>query len=696
MGQRVRHKKSISRKLTWLIVRISGVALMAATIALIVNFVGSVRSSKVTQITSIAEILASNSTAAIEFEQTEIADELLASLADRKTIQLACLYSSDGELFANWPKEYQGKLPSVPASAGHEFNDNGFLQVNVPVTIGGERVGTILMRDNMSDLNAQIVRSVLIITAVMVVSLLIAAVLATKLQRIISKPILELAETAEQICSKGDYSLRMTKIEDDEIGALYEQFNEMLDRIERSDHELRKAHHAVQRTNDQLEFRVRQRTEELSETNGRLRLEMREREKANTELRQSEAQVRAIVETASDGIIAFDEEGTLASCNTAAAAMFEFDINELLTHDVNSLFASQGNVEPLEKLKRIADAHKGHHELRGMRASEEEFPAEISIRKITLADRRLYTAFMRDLTDHKEAERRLSEMNQELIEASRKAGMADVANGVLHNVGNVLNSVNVSASLVAERVKNLRIEGIRSAAKLMQDQGDKLGDFFNSDERGQRLPEYLGRLGEHLGKERDSTVGEIDALIDNVEHIKEIVRSQQSYAGVSGVIEEIALDELIDDAMRFVTSSFSRHGIEIIKEYEDDIPRIEVDKAKLLQILVNLIKNAKESVIEAAKPQKRVAIRIGAGEHGYVAIEVEDNGVGIAKDKLTTIFSHGFTTKQNGHGFGLHSSANAATELNGSLSVSSDGLGEGATFLIELPLISGVPKPAVA
>ena len=694
MDSRIRTRKSISTKLTWLIVRVSGIALLAATVALIVNFVGIVRSSKIKQLSAIAELVASNSTAAIEFQQPDIANELLASLSHRPTIVFAGLYDTEKKLFAKWPQEFTGKIPDTPDEEGAVFTSEGFLELSLPVSNGDERIGTIVIRDSMADMNGQILRSVLIIAAVMIVSLLIAAGLALKLQKVISKPILDLAQTAEQICAKGDYSLRVKKLSDDEIGALYEQFNEMLDRIERSDTELRKANQTVQKNNDELEFRVRQRTEELSQTNGRLRLEMREREKANSELRQSEAQVRAIVETASDGIIAFDENGRLWSSNSAALNIFRLSQDQTQQQTIDELFAGSKH-DPLTTIKQIADSRAGHQELIGIRSDGEQFPAEVSVRKITLSERKLYTGFLRDLTDQKAAAERLREMNQQLIESSRKAGMADVATGVLHNVGNVLNSVNVSASLVAERIKSLRIEGVSSAANLIQSSTGSLGEFFDSDERGKRLPEYLGRLGEHLSKDRDTVVGEIDALIHNVEHIKEIVRSQQSYASASGVIEPCSLQELIDDAMRFVTNSLGPDAIEVVREL-DNLPRIEVDKAKLLQILVNLIKNAGESVIQADPPEKRVTLRAVGDENGHVRIEVEDNGAGIAPDKLTTIFSHGFTTKKDGHGFGLHSSANAATELNGALSVTSLGLGKGATFVIELPLVAGGPKTAIA
>ncbi|HEV3021745.1 MAG TPA: HAMP domain-containing sensor histidine kinase, partial [Pirellulales bacterium] len=161
------------------------------------------------------------------------------------------------------------------------------------------------------------------------------------------------------------------------------------------------------------------------------------------------------------------------------------------------------------------------------------------------------------------------------------------------------------------------------------------------------------------------------------------VTTQQSYARMSGIIEDCDPARALDDAVRLNSSSFDRHGIVVVRDYAE-VPKVALDKQKLIQILVNLIKNAKDSLVEGSSLERTLTLRTYVRDDG-LAIEVCDTGVGIARENLTRIFSHGFTTKKSGHGFGLHSCANAASEMGGSLAVRSDGPGKGATFTLELP-----------
>ncbi len=290
-----------------------------------------------------------------------------------------------------------------------------------------------------------------------------------------------------------------------------------------------------------------------------------------------------------------------------------------------------------------------------------------------------------DVSRQHEAEQKVAALNRELVTASRTAGMAEVATGVLHNVGNVLNSVNVSAELVAERLRASKVDGVSKVARLLQEHGAELARFLTEDERGRKVPAYLGQLAGHLEQERTQLGEELDGLARNVDHIKQIVAMQQNYARASGVVETVVLSELVEDAFVIHGGAYARHGIEVERQYEP-IPSVSVDKHKALQIVVNLLHNAKYACDSANRPDKRVTVRIKASGEGRVKIEAEDNGVGIAPENLTRIFSQGFTTRPGGHGFGLHSGALAAKELGGSLTVHSDGVGHGARFTLELPL----------
>ncbi|MEZ4599665.1 MAG: HAMP domain-containing protein [Syntrophotaleaceae bacterium] len=287
-------------------------------------------------------------------------------------------------------------------------------------------------------------------------------------------------------------------------------------------------------------------------------------------------------------------------------------------------------------------------------------------------------------------EKALSELaatQSSLLEASRVAGMAEVATGVLHNVGNVLNSVNVSCNLLVSRLQKSRIGNVTKVAELMNRNAGQLATFLTEDPRGSQIPAYLDSLAANLEEERQGLLGETESLRERVDHIKEIVAMQQSYGRVSGVDETIDPAQLMEDAIKLNAGSLERHGVTVRREYRP-LPPMLVDKHKVLQILLNLIKNAKQACSEV-EGEKVLILRVDNPEPEIVRFQVGDNGIGIPSENLTRIFQHGFTTRNTGHGFGLHSGALAARELGGRLHVYSDGLHAGATFTLELPYHSG-------
>lgn len=291
----------------------------------------------------------------------------------------------------------------------------------------------------------------------------------------------------------------------------------------------------------------------------------------------------------------------------------------------------------------------------------------------------------KNITVIKEAEEKLSAVHQELMQTSRQAGMAEVATGVLHNVGNVLNSVNVSATLVRETLQSSEVATLGRVAQLLRSRTDDLAAFLTTDPKGRLIPNFVIQIADHLAKEHAVLLAEHEQLARSVEHIKEIVAMQQNYARVSGVLEKVRIADLVGDALRIHAVGFARHRIEVVRDYAE-IPLAVVDKHKVMQILVNLIQNAKHALDDSERPGRRITLGIGPADAGRFRISVGDNGVGIVPENLNRIFSHGFTTRANGHGFGLHSGAIAAREMGGSLHVTSAGAGLGATFTLELPL----------
>jgi signal transduction histidine kinase len=276
-------------------------------------------------------------------------------------------------------------------------------------------------------------------------------------------------------------------------------------------------------------------------------------------------------------------------------------------------------------------------------------------------------------------------MHQQMLTLSRHAGMAEVATGVLHNVGNVLNSVNVSNNLIREKLRRSEIATLVKLSRLLQQHEADLSAFLTADSKGKRIPGFIVQLAGQLQAEHAFLQQEQDQLARNVEHIKEIVAMQQNYARVAGVAEEATLASLVEDALQINSAALAHQGIAVIRRFEE-VPPLMVDKQKALQILINLILNAKYALEECTQIVKQLIITIAKTDKECVMVRVEDNGIGIPPENLTRIFAHGFTTRRDGHGFGLHIGALNAREMGGSLSAASEGAGRGATFTLILPM----------
>ena len=292
----------------------------------------------------------------------------------------------------------------------------------------------------------------------------------------------------------------------------------------------------------------------------------------------------------------------------------------------------------------------------------------------------------------RQAEREKMYRQQEI---SRRAGMAEVATSVLHNVGNVLTSVNVSITLLADQLRQSKVPNLVKAAHMLGEHEHDLAHFVTAHEKGRQIPGYLMKLSDFLGKEQATMLDEVESLAKNVDHIKHVVALQQSYASASGVVESVNLVELVEDALRVNLTSIQRHRFVIHREFAS-VPKVSVDKHKVIQILVNLVSNAMHATKVHNGPAgtpvaNNLRLRIERANHpsgdaDRVRLQVIDSGVGIEAANLAKIFTHGFTTRTDGHGFGLHYCANAAREMGGSLTASSGGHGQGATFTLELPV----------
>ncbi len=278
----------------------------------------------------------------------------------------------------------------------------------------------------------------------------------------------------------------------------------------------------------------------------------------------------------------------------------------------------------------------------------------------------------------------LKATHNQLLESARRAGMAEIATNVLHDVGNVLNSINVSSTLISEKLTSLGISRFAQAAQLIEEHHENFGAYVSHDDRGRHLPQFLVSLSKHMNSMEATILGEVHSLAKCVDHVRDIVACQQLHAGSTEFVVETSVADLVEDALYMNRDSLTRHEIAI--NYAPlEMETLHVDKRKCLQILVNLISNAKDAIVATGRKDGKITLRVDQ-EDDKLLIFVMDNGIGISKENLTQIFVYGFTTRADGHGFGLHGSALAATEMDGKLSCHSDGHGKGATFTLELPL----------
>ncbi|WP_225412579.1 ATP-binding protein [Stigmatella hybrida] len=278
----------------------------------------------------------------------------------------------------------------------------------------------------------------------------------------------------------------------------------------------------------------------------------------------------------------------------------------------------------------------------------------------------------------------LKQLHRKLLDTARQVGRAEVATNVLHNVGNVLNSVTTAAMLARQRLTGLKFDRLSRVVSLCEQHQADLATFLTQDKRGQNVLPFLSRLGKHMQEEGQALHVLMGDVSRHTEHIGAIVKLQQRYARTPQLLEPVNLQELVEDALRINLAALGRHAVKVERSLEP-LPPVLTEKHKVLMILVNLISNAKYALEAVPQDERRMTLKLARSSAGHIRIEVQDNGIGIAPDMQTRIFQYGFTTREEGHGFGLHSSALAAQELGGSLSVQSEGVGQGAAFILDLP-----------
>jgi len=396
---------------------------------------------------------------------------------------------------------------------------------------------------------------------------------------------------------------------------------------------------------DGLESRVRERTHDLE-------CEVEERQRAEADSRISEERFRTLVENVPVGIYRNTPDGRIDMANPALVAMLHESSYEEVAQKYSGRASGENpnRREYFERMNRDGEV-KGYESVwRRLDGSEIHVRENAKVTRDANGKVVFYEGCVEDVTERKRAEQELKELTAQLVEASRQAGMAEVAIGVLHNVGNVLNSVNVSTTLIREKLQQSRLSHLIKAVGLLREQEANLASFLTSDPKGRQLPPFLERLTEHLVEENNGLLQEIGALDKNVQHIKQIVTTQQSFARVFGVTESLEVERLMEEGLQLYAAAFDRHSIKLVRQYEP-VPPVLVDRHKVLQILINLLRNAKQVLRDTNRGDKQITLTIARAAQGRVRLAVSDNGIGISQENLMKIFRHGFTTNKDGLGF---------------------------------------------
>ena len=625
---------------------ICGAVQMVAVTSLFVFQVLNFRANFQRDNSTLAAIIANQSTAVMEFKDEATAAEVVGALQAKPTVLSASLALTNGTILAHYGlKEPVQALAAFPPPGEHRFLD-GHLLLTQPVLLKKERVGTLYLRTDYHRTFLQLLGFYAqVVTGVMVVSFGLAVFLSSRLGRMITDPVLRLAQTAKIIGEEKDYSVRaVVSNGGDEVGGLTQSFNEMLGRIESQDAALSLSQQKMSALIHSIDGIVWERTPDTFQF--------------------------TFISRQSEVILGYAPETWLEQPDFWAKKLHPQDAAKAI--ETGRGMATAGEPYSFEYRLIAADGRTVWIRESGTVLMEKGRP--VAMRGI-----------FQDITQQKLAAEELDKLNRQLIDASRNAGMADVATGVLHNVGNVLNSVSVSATLVGDRLRRSKVTNLRRATAMLREQNGHLVEFLTADPKGKLLPEYLGTAADQLFAEQTELVAEMDSVGLHIEHIKEIVAMQQNYAKVSGVYENLSAEELVEDALRLNVAAFERHHIDLTREFEKNLPKVCVDRHKFLQILINLLRNAKHAMEDKPEGERQMNIRVVLAGPGRVKIVVSDNGIGIPAENLAKIFNHGFTTKKDGHGFGLHSGANAAKAMHGQLTARSNGAGQGAEFTLELP-----------
>ena len=325
---------------------------------------------------------------------------------------------------------------------------------------------------------------------------------------------------------------------------------------------------------------------------------------------------------------------------------------------------------------------------------------------VSLENSRLYDSLTEGMEERKRANQEINKLNEELeervlertsqlkkaqkelLEKAHLAGMADIATSVLHNVGNVINSIIISTQIINQQARGSKLGSLARANKALDNV--LTPEIRAANPRAEQLLNYYQLVGKMLKDESDDMLENIGRIEERINVINDVITAQQDFISGSFAAEPMPLEHVVNDALNIFEASFERNEVTPTVQF-NAYPRVYLQKIKLIHVLINIFKNAVEAMDHLQPRQRTIQIVIGE-ERSMGFVRIADNGEGIESHNMNKIFNHGFTTKLRGHGFGLHSCANAMTEMGGKLYAESDGKDKGATFLLRFDLVAPKKK----
>ena len=608
-------------------------AMISATVAVAITGVSmarkeieDLRTAKVERLSSQARMLAVNSAGVLRIFDQEAAEKLLLSLESEPTVELACLYDIEGNLFASYVAEGKAKANALiaPATCFNKYDEEGKVEICQEITDQEHFLGTVVLRANSTDVARKLHAGINTLLIVALFSLAIAVLLSGFLQRNISDPIFQLALTANAIAESGDYSLRVEKCSGDEIGQLGDAFNKMLSQVEGTKRELLEAH-------DELEDRVEQRTAELQEAS-----------RFNN----------AILEATPDAIVVMDKAGRIVEWSPKAVSVFGWEPSEVLGRRVSEIIIPQELRQSHEDgLKRFLDTGVSHVlnqriEITAIRRDGNEFPIELALVSISDGEHKKFCGFIRDVTERREVEESMREAKEaaETANCSKSAFLANMS----HEIRTPLNGILGFTDLL------IRDEKATAEERL---------DFLQT----------IQSSGKHL-----------------LELINDILDLSKIEAGQYDVeILACQPHQIIAEVVSFLRVPAQEKGLELNCRWEGLAPAtIQTDAGRLKQVLTNLVGNAVKFTEQGRVDI--IARLEDVGHNPQFVVSIVDTGIGIAQEKLDEIFNpfsqadNTVTRRFGGTGLGLTICRQIAEALGGSVLVESVK-GEGSIFTLKVP-----------